>query len=275
MQLFRKSAGVLSPPEGSRVLNVAHRGASAYAPENTLAAVREGVARDGDLIELDVQRSRDGALVLIHDTHLARTTNAQEMFPHRAPWNVGDFSYEEMQRLDAGSWKSPGFAGEKIPTLSQAIELVRSTRAGLLLELKVPARYPGIEAEVVAAMHRFPGYVESAVAERRLVVQSFDYAAMNRHKALEPDVPVGLLGKPTPGELRELALWADQVNPNHFAVDAAYVAQVHRLGMDCLVWTVNRVMAMRRVLDMGVDGIITNRPDVLQRVLTGRMRAAA
>jgi glycerophosphoryl diester phosphodiesterase len=220
-----------------------------------------------DLIELDVQRCRDGALVLMHDTTLVRTTNAQRVFPTRGPWRVADFTFDELTRLDAGGWKSRGFAGEPVPTLDEALEVIGSSDAGLLLELKAPELYPGIVSDVVSTMRGIPGYVESAAAERRLVVQSFNFAAMKDHKTQAPAVPVGLLGAPPVANLPVLASWADQVNPNHLKVDQAYVDHVHRLGMECLVWTVDWGPAMRRALGLGVDGVITNRPDHLARLL--------
>lgn len=249
------------------VLNVAHRGASNDVAENTLAAVRRAIACDADLVELDVQRTKDGALVLLHDTTLPRTTDAQRVFPDRAPWRVADFTYDELLRLDAGSWKSPVFAGERVPTLADAIEVVRPSSAGLLLELKAPELYPGIVPEVVAELRGVPGYLDHAVRSGRLVVQSFSYSAMKDHKNRAPEVPVGLLGTPARGNLAALGTWADQVNPSHYSVDRAYVDQVHRQGMGCLVWTVNRGPALRRALRMGVDGVITNRPDALGRLL--------
>ena len=257
------------------VLNVAHRGASAYAPENTLASFREGIKRDGDLIESDVQRSKDGELVLIHDTDLVRTTNVEQVFPNRAPWKVSDFTYEEMRRLDAGSWKSPEYAGERIPTLAEAIDTIRRSQAGFLLEIKSPALYPGIEEDVAKEMRSFPGYVDSAVAAHRLVLQSFDFDSMRRYAEIEPDVPVGLLGTPSRDQLPALARFADQVNPHHSSVDASYVHAVHDAGMDCLVWTVDAPADMNRAVDIGVDGIISNKPDVLERVLRDRNAAGA
>lgn len=269
------TAPAQAAPDTVEIANVAHRGASAYAPENTLAAVREGIAMRGDLIEVDVQRTKDGELILIHDTTLARTTDVEQVFPDRAPWRVADFTYDEILRLDAGAWKSPEYAGEKIPTLTETIETIRPSRAGLLLEVKAPSLYPGIEADVAAAMRAVPGYVDSAVAARRLVVQSFDFSSMATFKEIEPTITVGLLGTPSPERLPELATWADQVNPHHKSVDAAYVAAVHDTGMDCLVWTVDVVADMNRAIDMDVDGIITNRPDVLDQVLRDRLAAAA
>lgn len=255
----------------NRVAKVAHRGASAYAAENTLAAIRRAIALDADHIEVDVQRSKDGALVLTHDTTLTRTTNAAQVFPDRAPWRVGDFTHDELKRLDAGSSKSPDFAGEQIATLSEAIEVVRGSDTGLLAELKVPGLYPGIVSETIATMRHSPGYVDTAVAAGRLVVQSFNVAAMKEYTTHDPTVPVGLLGAPAPANLPALATWASQINPHHRSVDKTYVDQVHRLGMSCMVWTVNREPAIRRALRMGVDGIITNRPDLLAHVLRGHV----
>lgn len=264
---------VYSPPpplcahDDRRVRNVAHRGASGDHPENTLAAIRAALSLNVDSIELDVQRSRDGALVLIHDTTLARTTDAKRLYPQRAPWAVADFDYDELQTLDAGAWKGPCFAGERIPTLEQAIDAVRSSGTGLLLELKAPALYPGIVTDLVSTLRGLTGYLSAAVADRRLVVESFDFAAMKAHKTRVPEVPVGLLGSPARANLAALGTWADQVNPQHWSVDSSYVDEVHRHGMGCLVWTVNRASAMHRALDLGVDGIITNEPARLSAAL--------
>lgn len=260
-------APAASASEPDAVAVVAHRGASAAAPENTLAAFRQGIAMKSDLIETDVQRSKDGVLVLMHDTTLSRTTNVEQVFPDRSPWKVADFTYAEMQRLDAGSWRSPDHAGEPIPTLADAVETIRPSRSGFLIEIKAPSLYPGIEAQVAEELRAFPGYVESAVAADRLAVQSFDFESMRRYDALEPDVPVGLLGTPSRDQLPALAEFAEQVNPWHGSVDASYVADVHAAGMDCLVWTVDAPADMRRAADKGVDGIITNKPDLLAEVL--------
>lgn len=258
---------------GGHVLNVAHRGASALAPENTLAAVRQAVRSGADLVELDVQRTRDGALVVLHDTTLARTTDVRRVFPHRAPWRLADFTHAELMRLDAGAGWTDGDGPQRIPTLTDVVDELRTGPAGLLLELKAPALYPGIVSDVVAALRGSPGYLGSAVPAGRLVVQSFNVAAMKDLKTQLPSVPVGLLGTPARAHLPVLASWADQVNPGHRAVDGAYVDRVHELGMSCLVWTVNRSQGMRRVLRMGVDGVITNRPDVLARLLDERVVA--
>jgi glycerophosphoryl diester phosphodiesterase len=256
-------------PDAVRVIATAHRGASAYAPENTLAAFRVGIDQKSDWIESDVQRTKDGELVLMHDTTLSRTTDVEEIFPGRAPWRVADFTLAEIRRLDAGSWMGPEFAGEPVPTMAEMVDQVRRSRSGILMEIKHPALYPGIEAEVAEVFASFPGYVTSAVAAGRLAVQSFDWESMRRYRAAQPEVPVGLLGTPTLAELPGLA-WADQINPNWRTFDKAYVDRVHALGMEVHTWTIDDPADMRTVLDRGVDGVITNKPDVLIDVLEER-----
>lgn len=267
------AASAADRPEHVRVVNTAHRGAMGHAPENTLAAFRLGVRQGSDLVESDVQRSKDGVLVLMHDTTLTRTTDVEEVFPGRAPWRVADFTYEEIRQLDAGSWFSEEYAGERVPTLAQMVELLRPTRAGILMELKAPALYPGIEQQVAEEFARFPGYVGSAVRAERLVVQSFDWASMRRYHDVQPTVPVGLLGRPDEALLPELSRWADQVNPSFRTFDADYVQAVQELGMQVHTYTVNEPADMHAVLDRGVDGVITNFPDRLERVLEERRLA--
>jgi glycerophosphoryl diester phosphodiesterase len=246
---------------------VAHRGASAEAPENTLAAVRRAVARDADIVEVDVQRTKDGALVLLHDTTLARTTDVRRIFPDRKPWLIGDLTTDEINRLDAGSWWSMQYAGERVPTLEEVVEVLRRTRSGLLVEVKATALHPQLAIDVATALRAIPGYLDEAVAADRLTVQSFDQGAMKQHKQQVPSVPVGVLGTPARAELGEIATWADQVNPVHWSATPSFVDAVHRHGMRCQLWTVDRAMHMRRALALGADGIITNHPGVLRRMV--------
>lgn len=127
---------------------VAHRGSSGSAPENTIAAVELAVHEQASFVEVDVQRTGDGELVVVHDTTLARTTDVARVFPDRAPWRVGGFTRAELDRLDAGSWCGSEFLGEPIPTLSDVLDTVGGA-TGLMLELKAPKLYPGIEAQGV------------------------------------------------------------------------------------------------------------------------------
>ncbi|SDD80891.1 glycerophosphodiester phosphodiesterase [Auraticoccus monumenti] len=242
---------------------IAHRGSSGVAPENTLAAVRLAVRQGSDVIENDVQRTADGALVIMHDSTLTRTTDVEQVFPDRAPWRVGDLTLAEIKQLDAGSWFAPEFAGERVPTLEEWMDAV-GRRAGMLLEPKNPALYPGIEQDLDEALRELPDYRRSA-RSGRIVVQSFDHAWLRDYAEVAPEVRVGLLYGTRPGDadIEAAAEWADQVNPSLAVTTEATVDAVHAEGLEIHVWTVNDGAGMRRATDWDVDGIITNYPQVL------------
>jgi glycerophosphoryl diester phosphodiesterase len=246
---------------------VAHRGSSGAAPENTLAAVRLAIAQKSDVVENDVQRTRDGELVIMHDTTLARTTDVEQVFPDRAPWAVRDFTLAEIKQLDAGAWFAPEYAGEQVPTLAEWVNAV-GQQAGMLLEPKAPELYPGIEADLDKELRSLPAFNRALKADR-VVVQSFNHAWLRVYKDRAPDVPVGLLygNKPSEVDIAAAATWAQQVNPALGAIDQATVDQVHAHGMETHVWTVNAGTDMRRAINWNVDGIITNYPQVLRDIL--------
>ncbi|WP_067475071.1 glycerophosphodiester phosphodiesterase [Actinomadura hibisca] len=247
--------------------NAAHRGASASAPENTVAAFRLARTHRADLFELDVQQTRDRKLVLMHDITLARTTNVEQVFPHRSPWRVRDFTLAEIRRLDAGSWFAPKYRGERVPTLGETLKTMRGSGLGLLLEVKSPELYPGVEQRIAGDLRREPSWLRPDPRERRLVVQSFDWNSMRSFHRVLPAVPIGLLGTPKTAQLPGLAKFADQINPPYTGLTASYVDQVHRYGMDVLTWTVDDPAKMRRAVRLGVDGVITNKPATLAKVL--------
>jgi len=250
------------------VIDVAHRGSSGIAPENTVAAVAYAVQQRASFVEVDVQRSADGELVIIHDTTLERTTNVEEVFPDRAPWNVGDFTLAEIRQLDAGSWFSPDFAGEPVPTLREVVEAL-GPRTGFLLELKSPDLYPGIEAQIYEELSSIPGYLPRSLRTDRLVVQSFDIDSMRTYHDIAPEVPIGLLygSRPSDDELVDASTWAEQVNPSYRVTDQELVDRIHELGMTISVYTIDTGQLMREYINLGVDGIITNYPGVLRDIL--------
>lgn len=268
------AAPATSAPESDRISVIAHRGASADAPENTLPAIDLGAAVKADFVEVDVQMTRDEELVIVHDTTLRRTTDVQMRFPDRAPWNVRDFTLAEIRTLDAGSWYDTRYASTKVPTLQDVLDTLRG-RAGLLLEVKAPELYPGMAAAVVAKLDS-AGWLRSAPAAPRLVVQSFDWTFMRTFHHLAPGVPVGLLGgSPARSQLAQLSTWADQLNVHHLRVSSRFVEQVHRHGMTTWPYTVNNPKRMRTLLDLGVDGVITNHPDVVTDVERRRTRTGS
>ncbi|MEU2896764.1 glycerophosphodiester phosphodiesterase [Streptomyces sp. NPDC001273] len=257
-----------------RPVIVAHRGASAYAPENTLAAVDKAAALGAEWVENDVQRTRDGELVVLHDDSLQRTTDVEEVFPDRAPWKVKDFTAAEIARLDAGSWFDPAYAGARVPTLEQFVHRVERYGQKLLLELKNPQLYPGIERETLKVLSN-EGWLDRRHVGSRLVVQSFSADSVRTVHGLKPAVKTGFLGTPPVADLAAYAAFTDQINPSHGSLSAPYVAAVHGFRgprgkrMEVLTWTVNDAAAARRVAGFGVDGIITNTPDVVRDAVGG------
>ena len=259
---------------GAPPVVIAHRGASAYAPENTLAAVDRAAALGIDWVENDVQRTKDGELVVLHDDSLQRTTDVEEVFPGRAPWKVKDFTAAEIARLDAGSWFDPAYTGTRVPTLEQFVDRVEQNRQKLLLEIKNPQLYPGIEQETLKLLGN-EGWLDRRHLEGRLVVQSFSADSVRTVHALKPAVKTGFLGTPPVADLPAYAAFTDQINPSHGFLSAGYVTAVHALDgahgkpLEVLTWTVNDAAAARRVAGFGVDGIITNTPDVVRDAVGG------
>ncbi|WP_066174899.1 glycerophosphodiester phosphodiesterase [Bacillus marinisedimentorum] len=236
-----------------RVETVAHRGASGYAPENTMAAFEKAVEMKTDYIEIDVQMSKDGELVVIHDTTVDRTTDGTG--------KVGGLTMEELKALDAGSWFAEGFAGEPIPTFEEVLDTYRG-KTGILIELKAPWLYPGIEEKVAAELQERQ---MDKPNNEKIILQSFDFNSMKKMNELLPDVPIGVLTWKaqdlTDVSLANFADYADYVNPSYGHVDRDLVNRVHELGMGVMTWTVRDVSLTAPLLEAKVDGIITDYPD--------------
>ncbi|WP_374203267.1 glycerophosphodiester phosphodiesterase [Streptomyces sp. ST2-7A] len=258
-------------------LVIAHRGASGHAPENTLAAVDAAAEQGVTWVEVDVQRTRDGELVLLHDTTLRRTTDAAERFPDRAPWNVGDLDLAEVRQLDAGSWFSPKFAGERVPTLRELLRRLDRNGQRLLLEIKAPARYPGIEREILRELAR-EGWLRPLRLYGSLILQSFDETSVRTVHRLAPQVKTGFLGSPGRDALAGYASFTHQINSRHTDLTVDRVADVRKLRgphgrrMEVFTWTVDDGPTAVRLAGMGVDGIISNRPGEIREALRGAVR---
>ncbi|MET8078513.1 glycerophosphodiester phosphodiesterase family protein [Streptomyces sp. NPDC005303] len=269
--LLLPATDVRAVEDGTPPAVIAHRGGSAYAPENTLAAVDKAARLGAVWVENDVQRTRDGKLVVLHDDSLARTTDVEQVFPHRAPWKVKDFTAAEIARLDAGSWFGAAYAGARVPTLKQYLDRVDLHRQKLLLELKHPQLYPGIERETLKLLGN-EGWLDGK-HRSRLVVQSFSAASLRTVHDLEPGVRTGFLGTPSVADLHRYAVFTDQINPTYTSVSRVYVLTVHAFTgphdkpLEVFAWTVDTADAARLVAGYGVDGVITNKPDVVQDAL--------
>jgi glycerophosphoryl diester phosphodiesterase len=264
--------GPLAPAQAAAapdrpVAIVAHAGGLAAAPQNTVAAVQLAIRHGADVIENDFQATADGKLVVIHDSSLAATTNVEEVFPDRAPWNVGDFTLAEIRQLDAGSWFAPEFAGQRVPTLREWARAVGDD-VHMLIEAKTPELYPGIERVLKRELATRPVF-RRALRQDRLVVMSFDHLWLRALHRLSRDVPIGLIyaWHPTPEELQAASRWADSFVPAMSVVDRETVGVAAGLGMRTFIWTVNLPTEMQTLVGWGVDGIITDVPALLRRTL--------
>ncbi|CAM5736320.1 Hydrolase OS=Streptomyces tendae OX=1932 GN=GUR47_23375 PE=4 SV=1 [Streptomyces tendae] len=245
---------------------IAHRGSSGMAPENTAAAIDLAVRQRADHVEIDVQRTKDGKLVNFHDCTMERTTDIEDLYPDRPRYRVSDFTWNELRRLDAGTWFHPRYTGERIITLDTVIQHLQHTPTGLLAEISPCSQYgTTIATDLATTLHNKPDYLRKALARHQLAVQSFQTDDAHTFHTAQPDIPIGILDadRPTDTELLELSQWADQINPQHTVTDQTLVDRVHQLGMDINVWTVDEPGAIRTMTGLGVDGIITDYPQTL------------
>jgi glycerophosphoryl diester phosphodiesterase len=228
-----------------RVVNIAHRGASARYPENTLAAFRAAIEAGADMCELDVMLTRDGGAVVIHDETLERTTNGQG--------RVADATLAEIKRLEASGQFGAQFAGERVPTLDEVFALTHG-RCALNVELKCA----GAERIACELIRKYDELNTS-------MLSSFDWDALRRARAIEPGVRIGLLAEEKPQELLEAAaeMRAYAINAHHKLASADLCAQAHRRGLKVYVWTVDDPNQMQAKIEAGVDGIMTNYPERL------------
>lgn len=240
----------------TRPLVVAHRGWSAVAPENTLAAYRKAIEVGAEMAECDVHLSKDGVPVLMHDADLKRTTGRTE--------RVADLTAAELATLDAGSWKSPAYAAERVPTLAQALELVAG-RLRFVIEIKDAS----MASQVARVVRQGP------IPAHELMVFSFSREAVAEIARIEPELPTTWLLAERPVDAKQraevfraaLRARASALGISHKKVDAAFVRGAHERGFIVFCWTVNEPEDMDHVISLGVDAVITDRPDVLLRRL--------
>jgi len=231
------------------LLNIAHRGASGCFPENTLAAFCAAIEAGADMCELDVQLTRDGAMVVIHDDKVDRTTDGN------GP--VAAMTLAEIKRLDAGARFSDCFKGEIIPTLEEVFDLVDG-RCALNIELKSP----GLEAKVT-------GLVRERGAVGSTLISSFDWEALARIRHIAPELRVGLLASRWPARLIGAAteMKADAINPSYDIVTEDLCIAAHSREINVYAWTVDEPAMMRSLIADGADGIMTNWPGRLAELI--------
>ena len=231
---------------GERTLVVAHRGASSLAPENTLSSVRKALELGADHCEIDVQLTKDGEVVLMHDSRLKRTAGQ--------PGYLTDFTLDELRNFEAGSWYSPNFQGEPIPTLREVIRAVEKKML-LNIEIKVSKEDTDIASKVVDIIH-------AEDIRKRCMVTSFDRSTVEKIKELDPRITTGLIfGQKYPKDVFD-GNW-EVLSCNYRVVNAEFVARARESKKNIYVWTVDDKEEMLRLMELQVDGIITNRPQDL------------
>ena len=229
---------------------IAHRGASAEAPENTIAAFELAIMQGADGIELDVHLSRDGQPVVIHDFTLERTTDGTG--------RVRDRTVRELKRLDAGGWRGAPFQGQRVQTLQEVFERFRD-RTRFWIELKGSSDlYQGIEEKVVSMIEVYD------VLEQAFV-QSFDSRALDQIWGLNPEVRLGILtAEPPTKPLINSTSAHRAICPGADLVTEKEISEIRQAGLECYVWTVNEPAQMDRLVEWGVSGIITDQPALLR-----------
>ena len=243
---------------------IAHRGSSASAPENTLAAFMKAMTDGADMIELDVHQSRDSQLVVIHDETVDRTTNGKG--------KIKDFSYEELRKFDAGSWFRPGnFQGEHIPRLIDVAAILDSTTK-ILLEIKEGSRvYPDIERHVVECLL-------TSRLEHRVIIKSFEDDVLAAVRRLRPSLPLlkvyvcqlPIVRIVVGRGFRFGSVLKDSVEylqPHWLGLTNQFVDAAHDKGFKVFVWNVNTEARMEKMIGIGVDGIETDDPLLLRKLI--------
>jgi glycerophosphoryl diester phosphodiesterase len=291
----------MNPP-----LNIAHRGARSLAPENTVAAAREALHAGADMWELDVGVTLDGELVVIHDESLTRTTNAESLFPGRAPWLLQDFTLTEIKKLDTGNVfiardpfeqiaagvipveKLDSYRGELVPTLHEALLFTRDHSWRVNIELKL--LFPPLQN--FPLVQRVTGLIREMAMEEQVLISSFVPLYLKQVRALSPDIDISLLTKGPVPLSEQLYLEQKGINltplhsydgieprnflaslkcriyhPHYSLLDLAQIKLMQSDGFTVNAWTVNDRVHIMRLIEAGIDGIITDYPQTLRHLL--------
>ncbi len=263
---------------------IAHRGARSIAPENTLLAAQKAFELGADMWELDVAETYDGQLVVIHDDTLTRTSNAKAVYPNQMPWNVRQFTLEELKKLDFGSWfietdpfgtikngrvsveDQQKMKGLQIPTLEEALVLTKNNQWRVNVEIKDLSRTPG-DADVV---EKVVALIEKLDMVDRVIVSSFNHDYLSRSKAANPKIATAVLvDKHVDDPISLVNQYAAQgFNPSIKTIgDLEIVRSLRDAGIDVYVWTVNDENDIRHLIEAGATGIITDDTAVVQKIL--------
>ena len=233
---------------------MAHRGASKTAPENTMAAFRQAIEDGADWIEIDVQETLDGEVVVVHDSDFMKLS--------KNPLKIWDAKLEDLANIDIGTWFDPRFSGERVPTLVEVLQLCKD-KVGVNIELKYYGHDQQLEQRVV-------DIVEAEGMANQIMVMSLKPEGIAKTRALRPEWKCGLLLSVHVGDLKKFE--ADFLAVNASFVTRNFVNRVHQADKQVFVWTVNDAATMSQALNRHVDGILTDRPDLARQVLAQRSK---
>ncbi|MEA3412515.1 MAG: glycerophosphodiester phosphodiesterase [Pseudomonadota bacterium] len=231
---------------------IAHRGAAGKAPENTLASVRQAIEDETDRVEIDVQETADGQVVVVHDSDFMKIAGV--------PLNVWDGTLEQIREIDVGSKFDPGFSGERVPTLREVLETALG-KARVVIELKYYGHNDQLERRVVDD-------VEATAMVAEVSIMSLHQPGIEEIRRLRPDWPTGLLTARALGDLTRID--ADFLAVNSGMATPGFIRRAQAAGRDVWVWTINDPVSMSRMMSLGVDGIITDEPEMARDVLRER-----
>lgn len=251
------------------IANISHRGASGYAPEHTLVSYQMGEKMHGDYIEIDLQMTKDGQLIAMHDEKMDRTTNGTGL--------VKDYTLDQIKQLDAGSWfnetyplnANPEYVDIKVPSLEEIFQKF-GKNANYYIETKSPDIYPGMEKELLRLVNKYH------INKKTLLIQSFSPLSLKIMHELDPSVKLIQLTSfksnavITDAEIAAVKEYAIGIGPNHTYLNEEYVQKVVNNGLELHPYTVNEKERMKQLIDWGVTGMFTNFPDRLHEVKKGK-----
>lgn len=251
------------------IANVSHRGASGYAPEHTMTSYQMGEKMHGDYIEIDLQMTKDGQLIAMHDETVDRTTDKMGL--------VKEYTLAQIKQMDAGSWfnekypqyAKPEYVGLQVPSLEEIFQKF-GKNANYYIETKSPEVYPGMEQELLRLVNKYN------INKKTLLVQSFSALSLKKMNELDPSVKLVQLlwyqtdAVITDAEIAAIKEYAIGVGPNHTYLNEEYVQKVVNSGLAIHPYTVNEKERMKQLIDWGVTGMFTNFPDRLHEVKKGK-----
>lgn len=257
-----------------KAFNISHRGASGHAPEHTFHAYELGSSMNGDYIEIDLQMTKDGELIALHDETIDRTTDKKGL--------VKDLTLKEIKKLDAGSWfneafpekKSTEYMGLQIPTLREVLDRF-GPDSKFFIETKSPEVYPGMEEKLLDLLNEY-NLIGGHQTFGNIIVQSFSVESLRKVHQMDETIPlVQLLSYYAPAiitdsEVSKIKEYAVGVGLHYTAVSPGYIQKVTDFGLMVFPYTVNEKEDMKMLLDWGVTGMFTNYPDRLDEVIKGR-----